>query len=188
MDSGLVVVVSIILSMIVCVFVVLTYVQYEWCHVLFKNFTVNIQGIERTKFINKFLITFNIFNILIFDPVSFGKRFASTPFSSADKLWSMGFLVNARDATLFVIHCSSGFNENVGGNVNSHLCNFHSIFKSYSSEIILRFLVAQQLYRPIRFFFFFLSFFLCPVNIQTHKLNNILICSFVCGITKHKLN
>ena len=52
----------------------------------------------------------------------------------------MGFLVNARDATLFVIHCSSGYNENVSGNVNSHLCNFHSIFKSYSSEIILRFL------------------------------------------------
>ena len=40
-DSGLVVVVSIILSMIFCVFLVLTYVQYEWCNVLFKNFTVS---------------------------------------------------------------------------------------------------------------------------------------------------
>ena len=40
-DSGLVVVVSIIACMILCVFVVLTYVQYEWCNVLFKNFTVS---------------------------------------------------------------------------------------------------------------------------------------------------
>ena len=39
-DSGLVLVVCIILSMIVCVMVVLTAVQYEWCNVLFKNFTV----------------------------------------------------------------------------------------------------------------------------------------------------
>ena len=40
-DSGLIVVVSIILSMVVCVFVVLTYVKYEWCDVLFSNFTVS---------------------------------------------------------------------------------------------------------------------------------------------------
>ena len=39
-DSGLVVVVCIIVSMVVSVFFVLFYVQYEWCHVLFKNFTV----------------------------------------------------------------------------------------------------------------------------------------------------
>ena len=42
-DSGLVVVVSIIFSMIVCVLVVLTYVKYEWCDVLFSNFTVSYQ-------------------------------------------------------------------------------------------------------------------------------------------------
>ena len=40
-DSGLVVVVSIIFSMMVCVLVVLTYVKYEWCDVLFSNFTVS---------------------------------------------------------------------------------------------------------------------------------------------------
>ena len=40
-DSGLIVVVSIILSMVICVFVVLTYVKYEWCEVLFSNFTVS---------------------------------------------------------------------------------------------------------------------------------------------------
>ena len=41
-------------------------------------------------------------------------------------------------------------------------------------NVVQHFLVAQQLYIPIRLFFsFFLGFFfLCPVNIQTHKLNN----------------
>ena len=41
-DSGLLVVVCIIISMVVSVFFVLFYVQYEWCHVLFRNFTVSI--------------------------------------------------------------------------------------------------------------------------------------------------
>ena len=41
-DSGLLVVVTIIISMVVSVFFVLFYVQYEWCPVLFKNFTVCI--------------------------------------------------------------------------------------------------------------------------------------------------
>ena len=44
-DSGLIVVVSIIFSMIVCVLVVLTYVKYEWCEVLFSNFTVSQQEV-----------------------------------------------------------------------------------------------------------------------------------------------
>ena len=30
-----------LLSMVICVFVVLTYVKYEWCEVLFSNFTVS---------------------------------------------------------------------------------------------------------------------------------------------------
>ena len=42
LDSGLVVVVCIVISMVVSVFFVLFYVQYEWCHVLFRNFTVSI--------------------------------------------------------------------------------------------------------------------------------------------------
>ena len=42
LDSGLVVVVCIIIAMVVRVFFVLFYVQYEWCHVLFKNYTVSI--------------------------------------------------------------------------------------------------------------------------------------------------
>ena len=41
-DSGLLVVVTIIISMVISVFFVLFYVQYEWCPVLFKNFTVSI--------------------------------------------------------------------------------------------------------------------------------------------------
>ena len=41
-DSGLLVVVTIIISMVVSVFFVLFYVQYEWCPVLFRNFTVLI--------------------------------------------------------------------------------------------------------------------------------------------------
>ena len=40
MDSGLVVVVCIISSLIVIVFSFLLFVDYEWCHVLFKNNTV----------------------------------------------------------------------------------------------------------------------------------------------------
>ena len=42
LDSGLVVIVCIIISMVVSVFFVLFYVQYEWCHVLFNNFTVSV--------------------------------------------------------------------------------------------------------------------------------------------------
>ena len=42
MDSGLIVVVCIILSMVSCVIFILLYVQYEWCNVLFDNFTVSI--------------------------------------------------------------------------------------------------------------------------------------------------
>ena len=42
LDSGLLVIVLIIVSMVGSVFFVLFYVQYEWCHVLFKNFTVSI--------------------------------------------------------------------------------------------------------------------------------------------------
>ena len=42
-DSGLVVVVCIILSMVVSVFFILFYVQYEWCQVLFRNYTVSTQ-------------------------------------------------------------------------------------------------------------------------------------------------
>ena len=42
MDSGLVVVVIIISSLIVTTFSFLLFVDYEWCHVLFKNNTVSI--------------------------------------------------------------------------------------------------------------------------------------------------
>ena len=41
MDSGLVVVVFIITSLIITVFSFLLFVDYEWCHVLFKNNTVS---------------------------------------------------------------------------------------------------------------------------------------------------
>ena len=50
-DSGLLVVVCIIVSMVVSVFFILFYVQYEWCHVLFKNYTVSI--LERYIYTNK---------------------------------------------------------------------------------------------------------------------------------------
>ena len=40
MDSGLVVVVFIISFLIIIVFSFLLFVEYEWCHVLFKNNTV----------------------------------------------------------------------------------------------------------------------------------------------------
>ena len=42
MDSGLVVVVLIITSLVITVFSFLLFVDYEWCHVLFKNNTVII--------------------------------------------------------------------------------------------------------------------------------------------------
>jgi len=41
MDSGLIVVVFIISSLIITVFSFLLFVDYEWCHVLFKNNTEN---------------------------------------------------------------------------------------------------------------------------------------------------
>ena len=41
MDSGLIVVVFIITSLIITVFSFLLFVDYEWCHVLFKNNTVS---------------------------------------------------------------------------------------------------------------------------------------------------
>ena len=44
MDSGLVVVVFIITSLIITVFSFLLFVDYEWCHVLFKNNTVSIHN------------------------------------------------------------------------------------------------------------------------------------------------
>ena len=40
MDSGLVVVVCIISCLIILTFSFLLFVDYEWCHVLFKNNTV----------------------------------------------------------------------------------------------------------------------------------------------------
>ena len=42
MDSGLVVVVCIISSLIILTFSFLLFVDYEWCHVLFMNNTVSI--------------------------------------------------------------------------------------------------------------------------------------------------
>ena len=41
-DSGMMVVIFIILSMIFMVFFVLFTVKHEWCPVLFKNYTVSI--------------------------------------------------------------------------------------------------------------------------------------------------
>merc|ERR1712241_547090 len=41
MDSGMIVVVFIISSLIITVFSFLLFVDYEWCHVLFKNNTEN---------------------------------------------------------------------------------------------------------------------------------------------------
>ena len=49
MDSGLVVVVCIISSLIILTFSFLLFVDYEWCHVLFKNNTVNILSKVQTK-------------------------------------------------------------------------------------------------------------------------------------------
>ena len=49
MDSGLVVVVFIITSLIITVFSFLLFVDYEWCHVLFKNNTVSILQIQITS-------------------------------------------------------------------------------------------------------------------------------------------
>ena len=42
-DSGLVVVVCIILVLLTSVFSFLLLVEYEWCHVLFRNNTVSSQ-------------------------------------------------------------------------------------------------------------------------------------------------
>ena len=41
MDSGLLVVVSIITFLLLTVFSFLLFVDYEWCHVLYKNNTVS---------------------------------------------------------------------------------------------------------------------------------------------------
>ena len=49
MDSGLVVVVFIISSLIILTFSFLLFVDYEWCHVLFKNNTVNITQLNKIK-------------------------------------------------------------------------------------------------------------------------------------------
>ena len=49
MDSGLVVVVCIISSLIILTFSFLLFVDYEWCHVLFKNNTVNILSKVQTR-------------------------------------------------------------------------------------------------------------------------------------------
>ena len=40
-DSGLVVVVTILVFLITVMMVTLLYVKYEWCHVLFRNNTVS---------------------------------------------------------------------------------------------------------------------------------------------------
>ena len=60
MDSGLVVVVFIITSLIITVFSFLLFVDYEWCHVLFKNNTV-----IKSKY--KLEVSENIFRILNFN-------------------------------------------------------------------------------------------------------------------------
>ena len=64
MDSGLVVVVCIIISMVVSVFFVLFYVQYEWCHVLFNNFTVSIVYFSFTPFSKEDLSTMFIISAI----------------------------------------------------------------------------------------------------------------------------
>ena len=51
MDSGLVVVVLIITSLVITVFSFLLFVDYEWCHVLFKNNTVSYFYLFFTHFI-----------------------------------------------------------------------------------------------------------------------------------------
>ena len=51
MDSGLVVVVLIITSLVITVFSFLLFVDYEWCHVLFKNNTVSYFYLVFTYFI-----------------------------------------------------------------------------------------------------------------------------------------
>ena len=51
MDSGLVVVVLIITSLVITVFSFLLFVDYEWCHVLFKNNTVRYFYLFFTHFI-----------------------------------------------------------------------------------------------------------------------------------------
>ena len=54
LDSGLVVVVFIISSLIITVFSFLLFVDYEWCPVLFKNNTVT--GGERTGVKTKLIL------------------------------------------------------------------------------------------------------------------------------------
>jgi hypothetical protein len=49
MDSGLVVVVCIISSLIILTFSFLLFVDYEWCHVLFKNNTVIVTEVNTNK-------------------------------------------------------------------------------------------------------------------------------------------
>ena len=49
MDSGLVVVVFIISSLIIITFSFLLLVDYEWCQVLYKNNTVSYITIDKTR-------------------------------------------------------------------------------------------------------------------------------------------
>ena len=58
-DSGLVVVVCVLLILLTTVFSFLLLVEYEWCHVLFKNNTVSFRAgdepLLRIKFYKHFL-------------------------------------------------------------------------------------------------------------------------------------
>ena len=60
MDSGLVVVVFIITSLIITVFSFLLFVDYEWCHVLFKNNTVSIHKNFYIGKVYKFFLIINV--------------------------------------------------------------------------------------------------------------------------------
>ena len=57
-DSGLVVVVCVLLILLTTVFSFLLLVEYEWCHVLFKNNTVSFRAgdepLLRIKFYKHF--------------------------------------------------------------------------------------------------------------------------------------
>lgn len=46
-DSGLVVVVCVLLILLTTVFSFLLLVEYEWCHVLFKNNTVSFRAEDK---------------------------------------------------------------------------------------------------------------------------------------------
>ena len=61
-DSGLVVVVFIITSLIITVFSFLLFVDYEWCPVLFKNNTVNkkFSSCSFCLFLVKFLVIISL--------------------------------------------------------------------------------------------------------------------------------